>query len=74
MLDGDFGRQLFEKIAAETGFRVVASYDNGGYRNFTNSKREIRTAADMEGLNIRVQDSPVSVSYTHLDVYKRQLW
>ena len=59
VLDGDFGRQLFEKIAAETGFRVVASYDNGGYRNFTNSKREIRTAADMEGLNIRVQDSPV---------------
>lgn len=29
VLDGDFGRQLFEKIAAETGFRVVASYDNG---------------------------------------------
>lgn len=35
VLDGDFGRQLFEKIAAETGFRVVASYDNGGYRNFS---------------------------------------
>ena len=59
VLDGEFGQTLFEKIATETGFRIVASYDNGGYRNFTNSVREIRTAADMEGLNIRVQDSPV---------------
>lgn len=59
VLDGEFGQNLFEKIAKETGFRVVCSYDNGGYRNFTNSVREIRSAADMEGLNIRVQDSPV---------------
>ena len=59
VLDGEYGQQLFEKIANETGFRIICSYDNGGYRNFTNSVREIRTAADMEGLNIRVQDSPV---------------
>lgn len=59
VLDGEFGQSLFDKIANETGFRVICSYDNGGYRNFTNSVREIRTAADMEGLNIRVQDSPV---------------
>lgn len=59
VLDGSFGQQLFEKIASETGFRIVASYDNGGYRNFTNSEHEIKSAADMEGLNIRVQDSPV---------------
>lgn len=59
VLDGEFGQTLFNKIAKETGFRIVSAYDNGGYRNFTNSVREIRTAADMEGLNIRVQDSPV---------------
>lgn len=59
VLDGEFGQQLFEDIAAETGFRVIASYDNGGFRHFTNSKREIKSAADMEGLNIRVMDSPV---------------
>lgn len=59
VLDGEFGQELFENIAQETGFRVVAAYDNGGFRHFTNSKKEIKTAADMEGLNIRVMDSPV---------------
>ena len=59
VLDGSFGTELFENIAAESGLRVVASYDNGGFRHFTNSKKEVKTAADMEGLNIRVMDSPV---------------
>ena len=59
VLDGEFGQQLFDDIASETGFRIIASYDNGGFRHFTNSKREVKTAADMEGLNIRVMDSPV---------------
>lgn len=59
VLDGEFGQNLFEKVAAESGFRVIASYDNGGFRHFTNSKKEIKSAADMEGLNIRVMDSPV---------------
>ena len=59
MLDGEFCQNLFNDIAEETGIRVIASYDNGGFRHFTNSKKEIKTAADMEGLNIRVMDSPV---------------
>lgn len=59
VLDGEYGQNLFEKVAEETGFRVIAAYDNGGFRHFTNSKKEIKTAADMEGLNIRVMDSPV---------------
>ena len=59
VLDGEYGKDLVDKIAAESGLRIIASYDNGGFRHFTNSKKEIKTAADMEGLNIRVQDSPV---------------
>lgn len=59
VLDGSFGQELFEKIAEDSGLRIIASYDNGGFRHFTNSKKEIKSAADMEGLNIRVQDSPV---------------
>ncbi len=59
VLDGEYGQDLVDKIAAESGLRIIASYDNGGFRHFTNSKKEIKTAADMEGLNIRVQDSPV---------------
>lgn len=59
VLDGEFGQKLFDGIAEETGLRVIASYDNGGYRNFTNSVREIHTADDMNGLKFRVMDSPV---------------
>jgi tripartite ATP-independent transporter DctP family solute receptor len=59
VLDGEFGQKLFDKIADETGLRVIASYDNGGYRNFTNSKKEIKTAEDMKGMKFRVMDSPV---------------
>lgn len=61
VLDGSFGTKLFDKIAKDTRIRVVAAYDNGGYRNFTNSKREIKTAADMKGLKIRVMESPVYI-------------
>lgn len=59
VLDGEFMQQLIDDIAATSGFRIVASYDNDGFRHFTNSKKEIKSAADMEGLNIRVMDSPV---------------
>ncbi|WP_165443932.1 TRAP transporter substrate-binding protein [Lachnoclostridium sp. Marseille-P6806] len=59
VLDGEFGQKLFDKIADETGLRVIASYDNGGYRNFTNNKKEIRSAADMQSMKFRVMDSPV---------------
>ncbi len=59
VLDSEYVQNMFDEIAAETGFRIIASYDNGGFRHFTNSKKEIKTAADMEGLNIRVMDSPV---------------
>jgi len=61
VLDGEFGQKLFGDIAKESGLRVVASYDNGGYRNFTNSVKEVKTAADLKGLNIRVMDSPVYI-------------
>ncbi|PKM75758.1 MAG: hypothetical protein CVU90_15950, partial [Firmicutes bacterium HGW-Firmicutes-15] len=36
ILDGQFGRNLFDDMAKKAGFRVIASYDNGGYRNFSN--------------------------------------
>ena len=61
VLDGNFGTQLFDKIAKDTKIRIVAAYDNGGYRNFTNSRRTIKTAADMKGLKIRVMESPVYI-------------
>jgi tripartite ATP-independent transporter DctP family solute receptor len=65
VLDGEFGQKLFDDMAAKSGLRVIASYDNGGYRNFSNSKRPIKTAADMKGLKIRTMDIPV-----HMEIVK----
>jgi tripartite ATP-independent transporter DctP family solute receptor len=65
ILDGQFGRNLFDDMAKKAGFRVIASYDNGGYRNFSNSKREIQSASDMKNLKIRTMDIPV-----HMEIVK----
>lgn len=59
VLDSEWMAQLIDDMASTSGLRIIASYDNGGFRHFTNSKKEIKSAADMEGLNIRVMDSPV---------------
>lgn len=59
ILDSDFGTELWDTIAEDTGLRIIAAWDNGGYRNFSNSKRPITCADDMEGLKIRVQESEV---------------
>lgn len=59
VLDSQWCQELFDDMAKQSGLRIICSYDNGGYRHFTNSAREIKTASDMAGLNIRVMDSPV---------------
>lgn len=55
---GEFGQKLFEDMRKKTGIRVIGIWDNGGFRNFTNNKRPIRTPADMKGLKIRTMDNP----------------
>ncbi len=56
LLDSDVATEIFEDMAATSGFRILAAYDNGGFRNFSNSKRVVKSAADMEGLKIRTMD------------------
>lgn len=58
LLDSDVATMIFEDMAATSGFRVLASYDNGGFRNFSNSARMVRSASDMDGLKIRTMDIP----------------
>ncbi len=60
VLDGSFGDELAAHCLEKTGLRTLA-YGETGFRNFTNSKREIRTPADMEGLKFRVQPIPLYV-------------
>ena len=58
VLDGPYGREFGEAMRKQTGIRVLALADNG-IRHFTNSVRPLRTPADMKGLKIRIQPSPV---------------
>ena len=58
VLDGPFGKEMAEDCLQKTGMRVLG-YGEAGFRNFTNSIKTIRTPADLKGMKIRVQESPV---------------
>ncbi len=59
-MDGAPGQQLLDALAPH-GLKGLCFYDSGA-RSFYNTKRPIRTPADMEGLKIRVQTSDVFVA------------
>jgi len=61
VLDGPFGKELAEAILETTGMRVLA-YGETGFRNFTNSKRPIKSPADMAGLKFRVMETPLYIT------------
>jgi TRAP-type C4-dicarboxylate transport system substrate-binding protein len=56
MLDGDVGAQLAEEVAAQTGYRVLAWWDNG-FRHISNRLRPIRTPEDCRGIRLRTLDN-----------------
>jgi C4-dicarboxylate-binding protein DctP len=56
--DSKFGQDLAEDMRKKTGIRMLALADNG-VRHFTNSLRPITSPADMKGMKIRIQPSPV---------------
>lgn len=58
MLDSEFMAQMYAEIEKEHGIKVLASADNGGFRNFSNSKRPVRNADDLKGLKIRCMEIP----------------
>lgn len=61
VMDGPFGQKLSQQLLRETGMRNL-SFAEVGFRNFTNNVRPIRTPADMRGLKIRVQETPLYVT------------
>jgi tripartite ATP-independent transporter DctP family solute receptor len=60
VLDGPFGQELAQHCLEKTGLRTLA-YGETGFRNFTNSVREIKSPADLKGLKFRVQPIPLYV-------------
>lgn len=56
--NSDFGKKLTADIAAKTGLKTIGLLDSGGYFEISNSKRPIKTLADMQGLRIRTMTLP----------------
>jgi len=63
VLDGPIGQELLKKLE-DVNLKGLA-YAERGFRNLTNSKRPVHTAADIEGLKIRVMENPV-----YIDTFK----
>lgn len=60
MLNGEWGEQLQQKIIDATGVRCY--FMANAMRSFITTKKQIKTAADFQGLKLRVQDSPAMVA------------
>ncbi len=52
LLDGALGKRIAESVAANTGYRALAYWDNG-IRHISNRVHTIRRPADCKGLKIR---------------------
>ncbi len=57
ILDGSLGQEILDDLAT-VGFKGLCFSENG-FRNLTNSKHVVKTAADVKGLKIRVMASPL---------------
>jgi TRAP-type C4-dicarboxylate transport system substrate-binding protein len=57
VLDGPIGQEIMESLQRQNLLGLC--WFDAGFRNFYNSQREIRSPADMAGLKIRVQESPL---------------
>jgi C4-dicarboxylate-binding protein DctP len=56
--DSKFGQDFADLMLQRSGIRLLALADNG-VRHFTNSLRPIKSPADMKGMKMRIQPSPV---------------
>ena len=60
VLDGEVGKALAAKLEPK-GLKLLAYYENG-FRQLTNSAREVRTPADLKGLKIRTMENPIHLA------------
>lgn len=59
VVDGPFGKKLFDKLQ-EKGL-IGLGYWDLGFRNLTNNKRPVAKLEDIQGLKVRVVQSPVYI-------------
>lgn len=60
VVSGPIGEE-FSALAEQRGFKILAWFDNG-YRNVFNKVRPVVTPEDLDGLKIRVMESPLMVN------------
>ncbi|MDJ0622400.1 MAG: DctP family TRAP transporter solute-binding subunit [Desulfocapsaceae bacterium] len=60
VVDGPFLELMSKDMVKKNNIKLLAMADNG-IRCFTNSKRQIKSPADMKGLKIRVMTSPIYI-------------
>ena len=53
-----FGKKFSRGLESKTGLKVLGLIDSGGFFAFTNSKRPIKSVADMKDLRIRTMTLP----------------
>lgn len=63
IMDGPIGQELLDNLG-KVGLKGLA-YAERGFRNLTNSTREVLSPADLKGLKIRVMENPV-----YIDTFK----
>ncbi len=60
VLDGKVGQELAAKLEPK-GLKLMAYYENG-FRQLTNSAKEITSPADLKGLKIRTMENPIHLA------------
>jgi len=60
VLDGPVGQKFLDSLSAH-GLKGLGYYENG-YRQLTNSKKEVKEPADVKGLKIRTMENPVHLA------------
>ena len=58
VLDGEIGQELVKDLPKNNGFRLLSYWENG-FRNVTNSRRQVSVASDLAGITIRVPENKV---------------
>ena len=60
-VDGELGKKL-NSYLEKKGF-LVLGYQENGFRHVTNSKRPIKSPADLKGLKIRTMENPMHIAF-----------
>ncbi len=61
--DGSFGKYLASLMEKQTGYKVLAFGESGGFFQLTNSKRPIHSPKDMKGLKFRTMTIPIHMEF-----------